>query len=210
MATKEQVQLQTEPRTALGKHARALRREGKVPARIYGHGDSVPVQVEERTFERLRETHQTSGVIYLALGEGQPAETVLVRHIEHEPRSGKILHIDFFRVRMNERIRGRVPLRLVGESPAAKLNGGSVLTLLEALEIESLPDDIPTAADVDATKLVNTDDVIHAGDIIMPSGVTLVTDAAEPVAKVQLLRGAEATPTPAVAAPAAAEGQAAS
>ncbi|MBA3825314.1 MAG: 50S ribosomal protein L25 [Ktedonobacterales bacterium] len=207
MATKEQVRLQTEPRTALGHHARVLRREGKVPARIYGHGDSVPVQIDERTFTRLRETHQTSGVIYLALGEGKAPETVLVRHIEHEPRSGKILHIDFFRVRMNELIRGRVPLRLVGESPAAKLNGGSVIALLEALEIESLPDDIPTAADVDVTKLINADDVIHAGDINLPSGVTLVTDASEPIAKVQMLRGAEATPVP---APTPTEEQAAS
>ncbi len=199
MTTKERVQLHAEPRTALGKHARALRRTGQLPARIYGNGASVPVQLDERTFERLRETHQTSGVIYLDLGE--QAETVLVRHIEHEPRSGKILHIDFFRVRMNERIRGRVPLRLVGESPAAKLNGGSVLTLMEALEIESLPDDLPSAADVDATKLVNTDDVIHAGDISLPSGVTLVTDASEPVAKVQMLRGAEAEPAAPAAAP---------
>ena len=193
----------------MGHQARGVRREGKIPARIYGNGDSVPVQIDGRTFERLLDTHQTTGVIYLALGEGQPVETVLVRHIEHEPRSGKILHIDFFRVRMNERIRGRVPLRLVGDSPAAKLNGGSVLTLLEALEIESLPDDIPTAADVDATKLINADDVIHAGDIALPSGVTLVTDAAEPVAKVQQLRGAEAVATPA-ATPAPTEGQAAS
>ena len=202
MAAKTQVTLQAEPRTDMGKHTGKLRREGKIPARIYGHGDSVPVQLDARTFERLRETHQTAGVVYLALTGSKQPETVVVRHIEHEPRSGKILHIDFFRVRMNERMRGRVPLRLVGESPAARLNGGSVLTLLEALEIESLPGDLPSALEVDAAQLATTDAVIHAGDIALPSGVMLVTDAAEPVAKVQLLRGAEEAPATPAAAPA--------
>lgn len=202
MATKERVTLDAQPRTAQGRHARALRRAGTTPARIYGHGDSVPVQLDTRTFERMRETHQTAGVIYLKLPDSAQPETVLVRHIEHEPRSGKILHIDFFRVRMNERIRARVPLRLSGESSAAKLNGGSVLTLLDALEIESLPADLPGALDIDASKLESTDAIIHAGDVVLPKGVTLMTNAAEPVAKVQLPRGAEEEAPAPTAAPA--------
>lgn len=122
MATKVQVTIESELRTVQGKQVRALRREGLIPARIYGQGESVMIQTPQRIFERLIEMHQTTGVIALAIAGQKAPETVVIRHIEREPRSARIMHIDFFRVRMDEIMHGRVPLRLVGESPAAKLS----------------------------------------------------------------------------------------
>jgi large subunit ribosomal protein L25 len=185
MATKKQVTLTAQPRTVMRKHVRALRRQGILPAHIYGHGASVPVQVDARTFERLRETHQTTGVITLAIaGQTQP-ETVLVRHIDHEPKTGKMLHIDFARVLMHETIHAHVPLHVVGVAPAAKETGGTVLVLLETIEIECLPGDLPDALTVDATKLTALDVVLRVSDISVPPGVKVLDAPDEVVVKVE-------------------------
>jgi large subunit ribosomal protein L25 len=193
MATKTQVTIESELRTAQGKQVHALRREGLIPARIYGHGESVMIQTPHRAFERLIETHQTTGVIALAIAGQKAPETVVVRHIEREPRSGHILHIDFFRVRMDEIMHGRVPLRLIGESPAAKISGGTTMTLLETIEIECLPGDLPEVIEADASAITSVDMLLHARDLKLPPGVSLLTSPDEPIAKIQQLRGAEAT-----------------
>lgn len=201
MATKTKVTLQAEPRTIQGKQVRQLRRQGVLPARIFGHGDSLMVQVDERTVLRLRETHQTAGLITLTITGQKLPETVMITHIEQEPKSAKMLHIDFARVLMNEAIRSRVPLHLVGESPAAKSSGGALIPLLEAIEIECLPGDLPEFLNLDVSKLISMDVVLHASDITLPEGVKLLIHADEAVVKVQALRGeAAATVTPEVAA----------
>lgn len=195
MATKQQVTLAAQPRTVMRKHVRALRRQGILPARIYGHGDSVPVQVDMRTFERLCETHQTTGVIALSIAnQGQP-ETVLVRHITHEPKTGKMLHIDFARVLMNETMHARVPLHATGVAPAAKETGGVVLLLLETIEIECLPGNLPDFLTVDATQLTALDVVLHVKDIPVPNGVKILVAPDEPVVKVEPPRTSTETTT---------------
>lgn len=207
MATKTHIKLVAERRTILGKQVRALRRQGILPANIFGHGAPTPVQIDARTFERLRETHQTAGIIDISVAGGRP-ETVMVRHIDHKPSTGKIQHIDFFRVRMDEILTVRLPLRLEGESPAAKMTKGMVLLLTEAIDVEALPDNLPESLAIDASKLTGLDTILHAGDITLPAGVTLRTNADEPVAKVQPPRGGEeaaepAAPSIAAATPAA-------
>ena len=201
MTTKTQVTLQAEPRTVQGKQVRQLRREGVLPARIFGHGDSLMVQVDERTVQRMRETHQTAGLITLNISGQKLPETVMITHIEHEPKTAKMLHIDFARVVMNEVIHSRVPLRLVGESLAAKNSGGALIPLLEAIEIECLPGNLPDSLNLDVSILTSMDMVLHASDITLPAGVKLLIHADEAVVKVQALRGeAATTPAPEAAA----------
>lgn len=198
------VTIEAQPRTVLGKHVRALRRQGILPARIYGHGDSVPVQLDARTFQRLCETHQTTGVITLSIAGQAQGETVLVRHIEHDPRTGKMQHIDFARVRMNEAIHARVPLHVTGESPYAKQIGGSVLPLIETIEIECLPGNLPDTLSVDISHITTADVVLHVKDLEVPPGVKVLANEDEPVVKIEPPRGAAETPTPAAAEPEAA------
>jgi large subunit ribosomal protein L25 len=190
-------------RTAMGHKNRQLRRSGLLPGNIFGgKGDSLPVQIDALTFERMGVKHETTGLIEMTIaGRSQP-ETVLVRHIERDPRTGKMIHVDFFRVALNEPIRARVPLRMVGESETVKIQGGMVLLVLESVEIEALPDNLPSAIDVDASKLSGSTTMLHARDLMLPKGVTLRTDPDEPVAKVQQQRGEEVTE----AAPAAEAG----
>lgn len=204
MATKTRVTLAAQPRTVLGKQVKALRRQGFVPANIFGHGVSTPVQVDARVFERLRDTHQTAGLIDLHIPDMQP-ETVLIRHIARRPKTGHIEHIDFLRVRMNETLTAKVSLHISGESPAAKVSKGMVLLLTESVEIEALPGDLPEYLTVDASKLTGMDTVLKAGDLELPAGVKLRTGVDESIAKVQPPRGEAEAETPAAAvAPAAA------
>ncbi len=204
MAT--QTRLEAEPRLTFGNQNRALRRGGKLPANIFGFGESVAVQVDMDTFRRLRMKHQTTGLIELSLNG--KVETVLIRHIAHEPSTGKMLHVDFQRVRMDEPIRAKVLLHVVGDSVVAKQMGGIVLQLLEAVEIEALPTNLPDAVTVDAGKLTSADTILHAGDIDLPKGVKLLTPEDEAVLKIQPPRvteeeiAAEAAPTEAAETPA--------
>jgi large subunit ribosomal protein L25 len=199
----DQVKIEAQPRTVMGKQVRALRRQGILPARIYGHGDSVPVQIDERTFARMLEKHQTTGVLLLSIAGQAQGETVLVRHIEHEPRTGKMQHIDFARVRMNVVMHARVPLHVIGESPYAKQIGGSVLPLIETIEIECLPGNLPDTIAVDISNIATADVVLHVKDLQVPSGVTVLANPDEPVVKIEPPRGAAETPAPAAEVPAA-------
>jgi len=113
---------------------------------------------------------------------------VLIRHIQRDPRSGKILHIDFYRVSLTERITIKVALRFVGEAPGVKNQGGVLLHVLDTLEVECAAQDMVQYLDVDVSSLAEIDDTIHAGDIQLPANYTLITDPKEVVAKVAATR----------------------
>jgi large subunit ribosomal protein L25 len=200
----EQVTLEIEPRTVLGKRVRQLRRAGILPANIYGHGrDSRPVQVNSLEFRKLLNAHGGSRIIQLQLNGA--AEPALVRHIEREPRSGKIQHVDFMHVEMNETLRARVTVHLVGEAPAVKTLNGVLLHLADTVEVECLPADLPESLEVDVSGLEELDVPVLASDIKLPRKVTLLTDGAEQLAKVVATRAEvaeEAAVPEAAAAPA--------
>src|SRR5215471_18773388 len=114
----QQTVLQISPREITGKATKRLRKAGIIPANISGHKEeSQAVQVEALAFEALRRARATTGIISLRLPGSKSAQTALVRRVQRDPRSGKILHIDFSRVSLTERITIKVPLRFVGEAP---------------------------------------------------------------------------------------------
>jgi len=206
----QQTELQISRREVTGKAVKRLRKAGIIPANIFGHHEeSMPVQVEAAAFDRLRREHRTKSIIELHMPDGGGVQTALVRHVQYDPRTDKILHIDFFRVSVSERINVRVPLRFVGEAAGVKDQGGVLLHLLDALEIECAAGDIPEYIEVDVTPLAEIDDILHAGDIKLPENFALLTDPNESIAKIAETRAekveeaAEAAEAP---APASAEG----
>ena len=200
----KQTELAIQRREITGKAVKRLRRDGLIPANIYGHKEaSQAVQLSAADFEALRRAHKTSGIIALRLGRAA-AQTVLVRHIQRHPVSWKIQHIDFFRVSLTERIQVRVALHFVGEAPGVKNEGGVLLHLLDALEVECAAQDIVDALEVDVTSLAEIDDTLYAKDVQLPANYKLNTDPEEPVAKVAATR-AEIAEEEAAAAEAAAE-----
>ncbi len=207
----QQTVLQISPREVTGKATKRLRKEGIIPANISGHKEeSQTVQVEALAFEALKRAHGATGLITLRLSGSERAQTALVRRVQRDPRSGKILHIDFSRVSLTERITMKVPLRFVGEAPGVKDVGGVLLHLLDTLDVECTASDIVDYIEVDISPLTEIDSMLHAEDVKLPTSFTLITDPKEGIAKVAATRAekaeeaAEETAAPAEA-PAAAE-----
>ncbi len=184
----QQVTFEVAPRTVMGKATKRLRRAGIIPGNVYGHKQaSVPVQVDAVEFERLRRAHGLRNIIALRMGTSRP-QTVLVRHLQHDALSGKILHIDFSRVNLEETIESKIPLHFVGEAPGVKVFGGVLLHLLEALPVECKAEDIVEHIDVDVSSLAEIGDVLHARDVPLPAGYKLTIDPDEPIAKINAPR----------------------
>jgi len=196
----QQRELEVTHRSVFGKQTRKLRREGKIPANVYGHGqEPTPVQFDGHTFERLGYAHGLRSIVTLK-GLGSGVETVLVHHVQREPIKDKILHVDFTRVSMDERIETKIPLHFAGEAPGVKVAGGMLLHLLEALLVECRASEIVEAIEVDITNLADIDSVIYAREVKLPANYILVTDPDELIIKIAATRAkleAETTEAPA-------------
>ena len=189
----QQTVLQISPREVKGKATKRLRKEGIIPANISGHKEeSQTVQVEALAFEALKRAHGATGLITLRLSGSERAQTALVRRVQRDPRSGRILHIDFSRVSLTERITMKVPLRFVGEAPGVKDEGGVLLHLLDALDVECTASDIVDYIEVDISPLTEIDSMLHAEDVKLPTSFTLITDPKEGIAKVAATRAEKA------------------
>lgn len=202
-------ELAVSPREITGKATKRLRRAGIIPANIFGRGEpSQMVQLDALAFEGLRRTHHATGIIALQLPGSKRTQTALIRHVQHDPRSGRVLHIDFFRVSMRDRIAAKVPLHFVGTAPGVKVEGGTMLHLSDVLEVECAAGDIVEAIEVDVSPLEHIDDILHAKDVPLPPNYTLVTDPEEPVVKIappRVEKIEEVAPAEEAAAPAAPE-----
>ena len=188
----EQIELAISKREVTGKATKHLRKAGIIPANIYGHHEaSEAVQVDALAFDALRRAHKTSGIISLRM-DGTGTQTALVRRIQRHPTTSKLLHIDFYRVSLRERIAVKIPLHTVGEAPGVKDEDGVLLHLLDALEVECMAQDIVNALEVDVSSLAHIDDILYAKDVKLPADFTLITDADEPVVKVAATRAEKA------------------
>ena len=176
------IELSAEPRSVIGKQVKALRRQGVLPANIYGGGESTPIQVEVRPAQHALARAGKTQLIKLSLAGGQ-ATNVMVKDFQRHPTRGDLLHVDFYRVAMDQKLRVDVPVRLHGEAPASKTYSGTIYQQLATVSVEALPDRIPEAIDVDVSALENLESTIHVRDLPAPEGATIVTDPDELVVK---------------------------
>ena len=176
--------LQAEPRTVIGKQVRQLRRQGLVPANLYGNGlESRALQLAERTVTHRLMRASRSTLFQLALDGGRP-QTVLVKELQRDPVSGHVLHVDFYAVRESEKLRTAVPLHFVGEARAVRAFAGTLVTNMASVDVESLPADLPQVIEVDLSSLATLEDAVHVSDLRVPAGVEVLTPAEELVARV--------------------------
>lgn len=183
-----------------------LRREGAIPATLYGPGQPpVSVQVDAREFSRLPSAAH-SHMIELTMG-GKAGTNAIIRQVQRKSTTHAVLNVEFYRVNLDRKLTLTVPLKLVGTS-AAVAAGNQLVELFQEAEIECLPGDIPDVLEVDMTKLAEVDDAIHFADVKLPKGVEILNPHDEIIAKVVTPRAsnepAEPTPAAAEAAPAAA------
>jgi large subunit ribosomal protein L25 len=160
------LELTLDARDSLGKANKRLRRAGIVPGVVYGKGqDSVPVQVDSKTFETLyRAAGRTSVVKFRLPGAGR-ATSGFIKSVQRHPLSGSALHVDYLLVNLKQEMEVDVPLQLVGDAPAVTELGGTLLHNLSSLRVKALPTDIPHQIDVDVSTLATFDLAIHVRDL---------------------------------------------
>ena len=184
-----QIKIQAEVRQVTGKKVRFLRRQGIIPANLYGHGiASVPLQLEARALENLVAEVSPADVISLKVGDAKRSKTVMLRGTQYDSRSGRLLHADFYQPRLTEKVAVDVPLVVIGEAPAVKTQGGTLFSNLTSVRVEGLPGELPRSIEVDVSGLEEIGAVLRVGDITVDDGVTILTDPGEAVASVARAR----------------------
>lgn len=172
-------------RDVIGKQVKALRREGRLPAVIYGHNlDPVAIDLDTREVSRILAGMTSSQFINIDV-DGV-SHTALVREKQRHPVRGNLLHVDFLAVSMTERLRASVMIDLEGEAPAAREFSGITVTGIESIEVECLPKDLPERIRVDMSVLAEIGDAIYVRDINVPDEVTVLTDPEELIVLVTL------------------------
>lgn len=187
--------LAVEKRTVLGKKVKTIRRDGLLPANVYGKGlASVAVQLPLAKFDTVHKEVGETGIIDLEFdGKTHP---VLVKNLQMAYPSRTPLHVDFYQVNMKEKVKTMVPIVLSGEPVAVTDKVGTLLQTLNEIEVEALPDKLPEHIEVEIAHLAAVDEAITVGDLKAPSDVTILTDPSQTVVKIAELVAPEPEPEP--------------
>jgi len=184
--------LNVDSREVTGKKVRSLRRQGIIPAHLYGRStESLALQAAAPTMTTLLRTTSPNAIINLQV-KGEPeTRPVMLRGVQRHPVTDELIHVDFYQISLTETLRADVPLIITGEAPAVHIFGGVFLQALDHITIEALPSEIPSRIDVDVSGLDTLDSAVHVRDLSIPDTVLLLTDLDQVVAKVEPPRVAE-------------------
>ena len=177
----EKFALDASPRDVVGKKVKQLRRQGIVPAVIYGPDfETLPISLDHKLLRQL--LLHAGGTQLIELNVDGQAIPTLAREVQRDSIKGDILHVDFYRVAMDRLIRAEIPLLIVGENPMV---GREAILIhpLTSVEVEALPANLPPHIDIDISVLTQIGDQIVIGDLVLPRGVTVHANADELVAK---------------------------
>jgi large subunit ribosomal protein L25 len=173
--------LGAEERVVIGKQVRQLRRDGFVPANIYGRNlASVALQVESTMLQKLL-AKGGNNVIELRVGS-QPAIQVLVKQVQRRYLSGEAIHVDFYRIAASEKFKAQVHLQFVHIPELASSGQATVARSLNEVMVECIPADLPTSIPVDLSLLKEIGDIIRVGDLVVGPGVTILNGQSDIVA----------------------------
>lgn len=185
------IQLSAQTRSLVGRAVRQLRAQDVIPAVMYGHGtETVSLSIPRKTLQQAYEQAGESTLVDLQIDSATPVK-VIIHDVQRNGITGRIAHVDFYKVNMKEKITAEVPLVFVGEAAAVKTLGGVLIKNLIKVDVESLPADLPHELTVDISKLATFEDKITVADIQLPAGVTIQAEATEAVALVEPPRSEE-------------------
>lgn len=180
--------LQVKAREQAGKNLRTMRKEGSVPAVMYGHGTEAQMfWVQYIDFSKLYAKAGESSIIEITPETGKKVN-VIVQDVQVDPISSRFSHIDFFQVRMDEKLETHIPLEFIGEAPAVREMGGVLLKPIEEILVSCLPKDLPHSLAVDLSTLKTFEDHIQVKDMKIPAGVEVLTEMDTTVALVEAPR----------------------
>jgi len=199
MISQEVLEAQPRPAESRGKNeARRLRASGRVPAVVYGaRKDAVAVSVDPKHISKILRSASGHNTIF-DLQVGAEKTKAMIVDWQYEPIKGKLLHIDMKRIAMDEKIRVKVPIHLVGEAAGVKTQGGIMDQVLREVEVECLPGDIPSHFDADVSEMI-FGQVLRVSDLKHGGELKFVTDETQAVAHVAAVKE-EVVATPDAAA----------
>ena len=177
--------LKLSPRTVIGKKVNVLRRQGLVPVHVYGvQIEPASLQVEDQTLIRLLDQVGTNIPVSVEYDGGDKENICFVREVQRHPVTEAIIHVDFLRVDVSQKISAEVPIILEGAPAGVTQMGGVLLQNLQSLLVEALPMEMPSAFHVDITILEDFEKTIVVGDVTTPGEVAILSDPNEMIARV--------------------------
>ncbi len=191
MNEQQTYKLSANTREITGKKVKNLRKEGLIPAVIYGHGTNpTAIFLSRRSFDKVYDEAGTSALIDLKIDDKSSVK-VLSHEPQIDPVNNQTLHVDFYKVRMDEKIKTEIPLEFVGESEAVTAMDGSLVTNRDSIEVECLPSDLVSQIDVDLSALKTFEDTITVANLKVPAGIEILTEKEEVIALVEEPRSEE-------------------
>ncbi|MBI2405314.1 50S ribosomal protein L25 [Candidatus Gottesmanbacteria bacterium] len=179
------------PRTLVGRKVKQLRKQGLIPATMYGKNiKSVSVSLSAHEFDKVYKETGETGLIELTMNTD--THPVLIHHVQVDPVGEHILHIEFHQVDLKEKVTTRVPVKLMGTSPVVMQKLGVLLAVLDEIEVEALPADLPEYISIDTSGLHEVNAEVKVGDVTTPKGVSVQTDPSLTVVKIGALITKEA------------------
>jgi len=173
----DKIELTVTNREILGKKVKHLRSQGITPVHLFGHGiKSLALQCETGELERVLGQAGHTGLVSLKVDHEKKSRSVVVREFDRDWRKGQLLHVDFYQVRMGEKIKVDVPIALVGEAPALESKAHMLEHELETLNVECLPAKIPSSIEVDISSLSEPDQTIRVKDVTVDKDITILND----------------------------------
>ncbi len=169
------MELAVKTREKFGKSTKSLRREGFIPAELYGRGfENLHLAINGKDFKKAFQEAGESTIVNLVLGgEKHPA---LVHEIQKDFLTDEIVHVDFHQVRMDEKIKAHVPLEFIGEAPAIKEFGGILNKTISEIEVEALPGNLPRHFEVDVSTLKELNQSFYVSNLKVPKGVEIMVE----------------------------------
>jgi len=185
----EEIELRAQKREVIGKQVKQLRRQGLVPAILYGHRrEPFLLQIEEPSLREVLERVGSHHLITLRVGDDQEPRMTLAREVQLDPITHALLHVDFYEVVMTEKITTEVPLVFISHSPVVERREGVLVRGLDSVEVECLPSNLIESIEVNLEDLAEIDQAILVGDLRVDADVEILTDKEEVVAQILPLR----------------------
>ncbi len=191
------MQLIAQKREKLGKQNKSLRAEGLIPAVLYGRGsENQNLAVNAKDFAKVFKEAGESTLIDLTVDNS--SRKALIHDVQRNFLSNDVDHVDFYAVRMDEKTRVRVPIELIGESPAIKESGGILNRSMAEVEVEALPADLPHKFVLDIGRLTELAQSLYIKDLEVPAGVEVLASPEAVIATATPPREEEVAPAPVV------------
>jgi large subunit ribosomal protein L25 len=203
----EELKLTAEKRDVLGKKNRFLRRRGITPTHLFGHSlKSLSLQCDTSELKRIVAHAGETRLISLKVKGEKDTKRVFVREVQRDALGKHLLHVDFYQIRMGEKMTMDVPIVLVGEAPALKTKGRMLSRGITELPIECLPEKVPPQIEIDVSTLEELEQAIQVKDIVLDPDITVQADPEQMVVKVAEVM-IEEEPVPEVAEEEEVEGE---